>query len=71
MLVQIVEGAARSAHGASGHAGHSMGPWSLAAAVFPYLAVGFLYVKRAILKRRYRRQAAELAMAGRLAEPYE
>ncbi|MBW3661122.1 MAG: hypothetical protein KY397_05760 [Gemmatimonadetes bacterium] len=72
MLIQIVDSVAHSAHAASGHAGmqHSMGPYSVAAAVFPYLAVGFLYVKRAILRRRYRRIAEELARTGRIPGRY-
>ncbi len=72
MLIQIIDSVAHTAHAASGQAGmhHSMGPYSLAAAVFPYLAVGFLYAKRAILRRRYRRMAEELARTGRLPEKY-
>jgi len=70
VLIQLVDSVAHSAHAASGHAGHAMGPWSLTAALFPYVAVGFLYGKRWILKRRYRQQAMVLAAEGRLAEPY-
>lgn len=55
MLIQLADSVAQSAHAASQHGGmkHSMGPYSVAAAAFPYLAVGFLYIKRAILRRRY------------------
>ena len=45
-----------------GHAGHhSIGPYSLAAAIFPYLALGYIWTKRAILRRRYRAQAEAMA----------
>ena len=66
MLTQIADTVAHAA-AASTHAGmgHSMGRWSVAAGVFPYVAIGFLYLKRAILKRRYRREAELLAAAWR------
>lgn len=55
ILVDAVASAVVQAqHG--GHA-HSMGPYSLAAAVFPYVSLGFIYAKRAILRARYRREA--------------
>lgn len=45
-----------------GHAGHhSIGPYSLAAAIFPYLALGYIWTKRAILRRRYRAQEEAMA----------
>lgn len=63
MLTQIAESVAHGASEASAHAAmqHSLGPWSVAAAIFPYVAVAFIYIKRAILVRRYRRLAIELA----------
>lgn len=66
MLAQIGESVAHAASDASAHAAmqHSMGPWSVAAAIFPYVAVAFIYIKRAILVRRYRRMAEELARTG-------
>ncbi|MGH7557686.1 MAG: alginate export family protein [Gemmatimonadota bacterium] len=60
MLTQLlVASVTQPAHAASAHGGmhHSMGPYSVAASVFPYVSVGFLYIKRAILRRRYRREA--------------
>ncbi len=42
---------------------HTIGPYSLAAAIFPYLALGFIWTKRAIFRRRYRRQAEAMRTA--------
>lgn len=58
-LATVVDSLTASSHAAAGHAGmtHSVGPLSVAAAVFPYLAVGALYLRRAVLRRRYRLEA--------------
>jgi hypothetical protein len=58
-LTQLAESVAQTAHAASSHAGmnHSIGPYTVAAAAFPFVAAAFLYIKAAMLRRRCRREA--------------